>query len=246
MTIFPAIDLQDGRVVRLRQGKMTERTVYSDDPAGVASRWQAEGAQWLHVVDLDAACGVVGSKNGGALAKIRAAVSIPIQFGGGLRDLALVSRAFEIGVERVVISTMAVEEPDRLGEIVARFGSDKVAVAMDTRDGHIATRGWRSNSAVDQVALGSKMRELGIRAAIVTDIARDGMLTGVDAAALAGVARATGLRVIASGGIAGLEDLQSLASFEHDGIEGAILGQALYSGRLTLREAIQVATAAAG
>lgn len=239
MTILPAIDLRGGRVVRLKQGKSSEETAYSDDPAGIALRWQREGASWLHVVDLDAALGEANARNAAALLDIRAAVGIPIQFGGGLRDPASVARAFQAGMDRVVIGTMAIEQPEMLGEILTQFGTDRIAVAMDSRGGRIATRGWQFGSDSDQLEFGRKMRELGIVRAIVTDIARDGMMAGIDATALAAIARDTGLHVIASGGIAGLDDLARLRRYEHDGIEGAILGQALYSGRLTIREAIQ-------
>jgi phosphoribosylformimino-5-aminoimidazole carboxamide ribotide isomerase len=239
MTIFPAIDLRAGCVVRLRQGRASEQVTYSDDPAAVAARWQAEGAAWLHVVDLDAALSDSRQTNASALRRIRAAVRVPIQFGGGLRDVPSVARAFDLGVDRVVIGTMAIEKPQLLAEVVTQFGGDKILVAMDTLDGRMALRGWQALSNVDGVEFGNRMRVIGIQRAVVTDISRDGMLTGTDAYKLLAVARETGLSVIASGGIAALDDLRALARFESDGIEGAIVGQALYSGALSLSEAIR-------
>ncbi len=227
MVIFPAIDLRGGRVVRLKQGRTSEQTVYSDDPASIARRWQSEGAQWLHVVDLDRALGEPAELNARALGEIRAAVRIPIQFGGGVRDVKSVKAAFYNGINRVVLGTLAVENPDLLLEILARFGPDRIVVAVDTQEGHVATRGWREVSNLSVLDFGKRLHGLGVQHALVTDIARDGMLSGVDAAALADIARGTGLRIIASGGVATLDDLRALQVHGSEGIEGAIVGQAL-------------------
>ncbi len=240
MIIFPAIDLRGGRVVRLRRGSPSDETVYSNDPAGVARQWQSEGAQWLHVVDLDRALGEPGPQNDRAVNEIRSAVRIPIQLGGGVRDADSVKRAFFAGANRIVIGTMAVEDPGLLEEVLVRFGADRIVVALDTRAGRVATRGWREVSNLDAIDLGKKLHALGVQRALVTDIARDGMLSGVDAPALARLARETGLRVIASGGIASLDDLRALRQHENEGIEGAIAGQALYTGAFSLRDALNL------
>lgn len=242
MIIYPAIDLRAGRVVRLRQGRADTETVYADDPAQAAARWQREGAEWLHVVDLDGAFGEDKGiqLNAPALEKILAAVSIPIQFGGGLRDLASMEAAFALGVARVVIGTAAIENPALLSDALARFGAERVAVGIDARDGMVATRGWREQSHIAALDLARQMRERGITRIVYTDIARDGMLRGIDADAIAELARASGLRVIASGGVASLRDVEALQARAQDGIEGVIIGQALYTGAVSLKEVISI------
>jgi phosphoribosylformimino-5-aminoimidazole carboxamide ribotide isomerase len=236
--VFPAIDLRGGRVVRLRQGRADAETVYGDDPAQVAARWQREGAEWLHVVNLDGAFGNDTALNARALEKILAVVPIPVQFGGGLRDLASIEAAFALGVVRVVIGTAAIENPALISNALARFGAERVAVGIDAREGMVATRGWCEQSQIRALDLARQMRERGITRIVYTDIARDGMLRGVDADAIAELARATGLRVIASGGVASLRDVQALRVHERDGIEGVIIGQALYTGAVALGDAI--------
>ena len=238
MIIYPAIDLRAGRVVRLRQGRAEDETVYDDDPAQVAARWQREGAEWLHVVNLDGAFGDTASANPRELARIISSVSIPVQFGGGLRDLAGIDIAFARGVARVVIGTAAIENPALLSDVIARFGAGRVAVGIDARDGMVATRGWRVQLHISALDLARRMRDRGITCIVYTDIARDGMLRGIDAEAVAGFARATGLHVIASGGVASVRDVEALCVRESEGIKGVIIGQALYTGALKLREAI--------
>jgi len=248
--VFPAIDLRQGRVVRLRQGRAQEETVYADDPAAVARHWVGLGAEWLHVVNLDGALGLTRAEghpsrlplNLQRLREIRAAVpDTPIQFGGGLRTLEDVALALELGATRVVLGTVAVEEPELVEETVRRFGEERVAVALDARQGWVATHGWQETSAVTAVALGRAMRHRGVRYAIYTDVARDGMLSGVNVEATAALARSTGLWVIASGGVATLEDIRRLRTQEACGIVGVIIGQALYSGALSLPEALRAA-----
>jgi len=244
MIILPAIDLRAGRVVRLQQGRADAETMYSEDPAQIAARWQSEGAEWLHVVNLDGAFGEDGrdvacnvfTTNVNALQNILAAVSIPVQFGGGLRDLASIEAAFAQGVARVVIGTAAIEHPALVSDAIARFGAERIVVGIDARDGLVATRGWREQSYVSAVDFARQMRERGVTRIAYTDIARDGMLRGIDAAAVADFARAIGLRVIASGGVASVRDVAALCG--HIGIEGVIIGQALYTGALSLKEAI--------
>ena len=257
MVVYPAIDLRGGRVVRLRQGQAQAETVYDDDPAAVARRWVAQGAECLHVVNLDGAFGISrlmphasritnhASRmplNLQHLREICAAVpATPVQFGGGLRTLADVELALRLGAARVVLGTAAVQEPELVAEAVQRFGAERVAVALDARQGRVATHGWRETSEVTAVALGRAMRERGVCYALYTDIARDGMLTGVNVAATAALAQATGLRVIASGGVATLDDVRRLRAGEPSGIVGVIIGQALYSGALSLPDVLRAA-----
>ena len=238
MIIFPAIDLRAGRVVRLKQGRADAETKYSDDPAQVATRWQSEGAEWLHVVNLDGAFGEAASANLRELARIVSAVSIPVQFGGGLRDLVNIKTAFALGVTRIVIGTAAIENPQLVSDAIARFGAERVAIGIDARDGMVATRGWREQSQVSAIDLAKQMCARGVTRIVYTDIARDGMLRGIDANAMAELARAANVRVIASGGVAGLRDIEALAARQE--IEGVIVGQALYTGAVSLREAIQL------
>lgn len=262
ITIYPAIDLRGGRVVRLRHGDPAAETIYGDDPAAVARRWAAAGAGWLHVVNLDGAFaggpgaptaetlhatslqnspGATSSRlplNLRRLAEIREATLLPIQFGGGMRALAGMARALSLGATRVVLGTVAVRRPDIVGEAVARFGGDRVVAGIDARDGLVATHGWRETSALDSLTVALRMAELGVRRVVYTDISRDGVLTGVNAAATAALARGSGLKVIASGGVASLEDIRILAALEGDGVEGVIVGQALYTGAIDLAAAI--------
>lgn len=255
MIVFPAIDLRHGRCVRLRQGRSEDVTVYDDDPAAVAQRWVAQGAEWLHVVNLDGAFGGALTPashpiNLQRLAEIHATVSqTPIQFGGGLRSLADMESALALGATRVVLGTVAVQDPDLVVEALGRFGQDRIVVGIDARGGQVATHGWQQTSRTTALALGRAMRQRGIRLAVYTDIARDGMLTGVNAEATVDLARATGLQVIASGGVASLADLTRLraqgarlsSTGRTGGIEGIIIGQALYAGAVSLPEAIQAA-----
>jgi len=263
--VFPAIDLRRGRCVRLRQGRAEDETVYDPDPAAVARRWVAQGAEWLHIVNLDGAFGqsyatATHKTNLQRLEEIRAAVpETPIQFGGGVRSLADVEIALGLGVARVILGTVAVQEPDLVTEAVQRFGTERIVVGIDAREGRVATHGWQHTSETTTVALGRTMREHGVRRLVYTDIARDGMLTGVNAEATATLARSTGLKVIASGGVASLADVTRLTAQDSllacgrrtagiepltEGIiEGVIIGQALYTGAVSLPEAIQAARA---
>lgn len=244
MIVFPAIDLRRGRCVRLRQGRAEAETVYDDDPAAVARRWVEQGAAWLHVVNLDGAFGEGTRRlNLQRLSEIREAVpKAAIQFGGGVRSLADVETALGLGATRVVLGTAAVENPALVAEAVARFGAERIVAGIDARDGRVATHGWREASDTTATALGRAMRRRGVVRAVYTDIARDGMLTGVNVAATAALARATGLRVIASGGVARLKAVDDMARLRAEpGIEGVIVGQALYTGALSLPEALRLA-----
>lgn len=252
--IYPAIDLRGGQVVRLRQGDPAAQTTYGDDPAAAARRWVGAGAEWLHVVNLDGAL-AAGVSTGPAgfrqaakasalpinlqrLAEIRAAVALPIQFGGGMRTLGDVALALELGATRIVLGTVAVRQPELVGEAVRQFGSERIVAGIDARDGLVATHGWREVSALDALTVALRMRDLGVQRTVYTDIARDGTLSGVNVPATAALAQGSGLNVIASGGVASLADIRTLAAFEASGIEGVIVGQALYTGAVDLAEAI--------
>jgi phosphoribosylformimino-5-aminoimidazole carboxamide ribotide isomerase len=258
LTIFPAIDLRNGQVVRLRQGDPAAQTVYGDDPAAVARRWADQGAAWLHVVNLDGAFSGQGRDSslpsvaqndigGGGLTlnlnrliEIRSAVGLPIQFGGGIRTVDDVARALALGATRVVLGTVAVRQPEVVAQAVARFGAERIVVGIDARDGMVATHGWLETSALDALTVARRMAALGVLRIVFTDIARDGTLSGVNVAATAALARESGLKVIASGGVASLYDIHALAAHASDGIEGVIVGQALYTGAIMLHEAMTV------
>jgi phosphoribosylformimino-5-aminoimidazole carboxamide ribotide isomerase len=259
MIVFPAIDLRRGRCVRLQQGRAEHETVYADDPATVARRWVALGARWLHVVNLDGALGeprgrpgtLPDSRHTGPLpvnlqrlAQIREAVpGTPIQFGGGVRSLADIKMTLDLGAGRVILGTAAIHEPELLALAVQRFGPERIAVGIDAREGRVATHGWRQTTSTTALALGQAMRQRGVVRVIYTDIARDGTLTGLNIEATVALARATGLRVIASGGVASMADVTQLGARAggRSRVEGVIIGQALYSGVISLSEAIRVA-----
>ncbi|MGQ9627222.1 MAG: 1-(5-phosphoribosyl)-5-[(5-phosphoribosylamino)methylideneamino]imidazole-4-carboxamide isomerase [Anaerolineae bacterium] len=240
MIIYPAIDLHQGRCVRLCQGRAAEETIYSEDPVAMAEHWAGQGAEWLHVVNLDGAFGE-SSQNLKVLAGILEAVKIPVQFGGGLRDMEAIEEALAMGVRRVVLGTVAVREPEVMAGALARFGSERICVGIDARDGLVATHGWQEMEAMSALELARMMKDLGLTRIIYTDIARDGMLSGVNAEASSELARQTGLRVIASGGLSSLNDIRRLKEMEKDGVEGAIIGRALYTGVISLPEALRIA-----
>jgi phosphoribosylformimino-5-aminoimidazole carboxamide ribotide isomerase len=240
MDIFPAIDLRQGRVVRLRHGDPNQQTVFSDDPTAVARQWANDGAKWLHVVNLDGALDGVATAvqaNLNALAEI-VAVGPPVQFGGGLRSLTDIEKALELGVTRVVLGTMAIERPDILQTALAQFGPERIVVGLDARDGRVAIRGWQEESGLEVTAVGQQMREMGLTTALHTDIGRDGDLRGVNGPASSDLAQAAGLQVIASGGVANLADVRALLPLP--GICGVIVGRALYEGRVTVGELLAV------
>lgn len=238
-TIFPAIDLRNGRVVRLQYGDPNQQTVFSDDPMAMAEKWLAAGAEWLHVVNLDGAFDEAGAANWGMLPHLTA-LPVKVQFGGGVRTLDDIERAIEAGAARVILGTTAIEKPALLGQAVAHFGADRIVVGIDARDGRVQTRGWLQDTAVTPTDLGKKMRALGVKTAIYTDINRDGVLTGVNAAATAELAQATGLQVIASGGVAALDDVRRCLELADQGVVGVIMGRAIYDGRVHLQDAISL------
>jgi phosphoribosylformimino-5-aminoimidazole carboxamide ribotide isomerase len=237
--VIPAIDLRHGRCVRLRQGEKTNVTVYADDPLAVARQWQEEGATWLHVVNLDGAFEDGDAENLTATARLAQHIDLPIQFGGGIRHPADAERLFDLGVKRIILGTVAVEQPEVLDQFLARFGPAAVVVGIDARQNRVVTHGWQTDSQHTPIELALQVKAQGVGRVIYTDVARDGMLSGVNVAATAELARATGLQVIASGGVAEVADIQALAATGV--IEGCIVGKALYEQRFTLGEARQAA-----
>jgi len=236
--VYPAVDLRGGRCVRLVEGDVRRETVFADDPVEAALRWAAEGADWLHIVNLDGALGESAEDNLRALERIRAAVGLPIQFGGGLRSPADVERVLAMGVGRVILGTVAVHRPQVVAQAVAAYGAERVSVGIDALEGHVAVQGWTDVSEHTAVELGRRMYDLGVSRVVYTDISRDGTLSGVNVEATAQLARETGLRVIASGGVSSYHDLRRLREHEEDGVEGVIIGMALYRGAIRLPEAI--------
>ena len=233
MEVIPAIDLKDGRCVRLLQGNFDKETVFSTDPAAVAQRWQEAGAPRIHVVDLDGAASGK-PRNSEAVTRILETVDIPIQLGGGIRNMETLESWLAQGVQRVVLGTAAVEAPDFLVNVCSEFG-DAVIAGVDARNGKVAASGWTRTTAVDAMKLIEQVEELGARRIIYTDIATDGMLTGPNLESIREVTSHTRLPVIASGGVTTIDHLVSLNAL---GVEGAIIGRALYTGDLDLREAI--------
>lgn len=236
MILYPALDLQGGKVVRLRQGDRTRQTVYSDDPASVAERWRAAGAQWLHVINLDGAFSIANDNE--RVVKRLVRCGLPIQFGGGLRSLDDVQRAFDLGVARVVIGTLAIEQPDIIDAVIEGWGAEALAVGLDARQDKVTTHGWQQVTDVTPADLGRAMAARGARHALYTDVSRDGELSGVNVQATVELARQTGLQVIASGGVSSLSDIMAL--HESGAVAGAILGTALYEGLVDLAEAIRL------
>ena len=234
MEVIPAIDLRGGRCVRLHQGDFRRETVFSDDPLSMALRWQEEGGPRLHVVDLDgAATGV--PRHLDIIAEIVAALSIPVQVGGGIRTAGTARAWLEAGVDRVVIGTAAVRDPRMVEEVCRSHGSERVVVSVDARDGMVALQGWTESSGVSVLELSRSMADLGVERLLYTDIARDGMLSGPDVDTNAALVRDTGMAILASGGVSSLEDVRQLAA---TGVEGVIVGRALYAGTLSLPEAV--------
>lgn len=242
LIVFPAIDLKDGRVVRLAEGDMDRATVYGDDPAAQAMLFAGQGAEHLHVVDLDGAF-AGRSVNGEAVAAIVARFPGHVQLGGGIRDRAGIERWFDLGVSRVVIGTAALENPELVREAARDFPGG-IVVAVDAKDGMVATRGWAEVSDVSVIDMARRFEDAGVASLLFTDVGRDGMLKGCNVEATVELARAVRIPVIASGGVAGIGEIHILALHAQDGVEGVITGRALYDGRLDLAAALSVAAAA--
>jgi phosphoribosylformimino-5-aminoimidazole carboxamide ribotide isomerase len=237
MDVIPAIDLLEGQCVRLYQGDYDQSEVFSKDPVAMAQHWASFGARWLHVVDLD------GAKTGNpinlpTIAKIVAALDIPVQVGGGLRTRDRVAALLGLGVKRAILGTVAIENPELVRSLCQEF-PNQIVVGIDARDGKVATRGWQETSTVDAIPLGQAMSEMGACAIIYTDIQRDGTLNGPNIPQLRDMAEALEIPVIASGGVSSITDLLALTSLEPAGVSGAIVGKAIYTENIDLREAIQ-------
>lgn len=238
-TLYPAIDLRQGQVVRLTQGDPTRQTVYAADPTAVAEQWLREGARWLHVVNLDGAFGQHDAANQAALQAIlcvAAAYHARVQFGGGLRSLEAVARALGLGVARAVLGTLAARQPQAVATALRRWGPKRIAVGIDARDGRVQVSGWAEATDLDAITFARHLAALGLRTVIFTDIRRDGLQTGLALEATVALQQASGLEVIASGGVASLDDLRAA---KEAGLAGAIVGRALYEGAFSVAEALR-------
>ncbi|CAN5242345.1 1-(5-phosphoribosyl)-5-[(5-phosphoribosylamino)methylideneamino]imidazole-4-carboxamide isomerase [soil metagenome] len=239
LIVFPAIDLKNGQVVRLAEGDMDRATVYGDDPTAQAMLFAGQGAEYLHVVDLDGAFAGHGV-NADAVARIVEAFPGHVQIGGGIRTMASVEGWFAAGVSRIIIGTAALTDPQLVRDAAKAFPGG-IVVGVDARDGFIATQGWADVSDVEVIDMARRFEDAGVAALLFTDVGRDGMLKGCNVQATVDLARATDIPVIASGGVAGIGDIRMLAIHAKDGIEGVITGRALYDGRLDLAVAIELA-----
>lgn len=239
MLVIPAIDLKGGKCVRLLQGRAEDETVYSDDPAATARRWRDLGAELIHIVDLDGAF-TGQQKNIEAIKAIRKAADIPLELGGGIRDLERIAMLVDLGIDRVILGTVAAEKPELVREAAGKYPG-RVLVGIDAKDGKVAVKGWTEVTEHDAPGFAREMESLGAAGIIYTDIARDGMLTGPNIEATANIVKSVGIPVIASGGVSSIDDIKDLLGIE--GLWGAITGKAIYSGALDLGEAIELTKA---
>ncbi|MFN0303120.1 MAG: 1-(5-phosphoribosyl)-5-[(5-phosphoribosylamino)methylideneamino]imidazole-4-carboxamide isomerase [Burkholderiales bacterium] len=244
MVIIPAIDLKDGRCVRLQQGDMGAETIYSEDPVAMARHWVEQGATRLHLVDLDGAR-AGKPKNEALIRNIVTAVgpNVPVQLGGGIRDMDTIERYLDHGVGYVIIGTAAVKNPGLLHDAASAFAGH-IIVGLDARDGKVAVEGWSKMTGHDVIDLAKKFQDMGVEAIIYTDIGRDGMLTGVNLQATRKLAQSISIPVIASGGISSLDDIRDVCNLEPDGVSGVITGRAIYQGTLDFKEAVAFAEGA--
>ena len=234
MKLYPAIDIKNGQCVRLRQGKFDDVIIYSNNPVDIAKEWEACGASFIHLVDLDGAlCG--HAVNAEVIRKIASTVNIPVEVGGGIRNIKDIEDVLALGVSRVIIGTKAVENPNFIKEAVDKFGADKIGAGVDAKDGLVAIHGWEKVSNIKAVDLCMEMKKLGIKTIIYTDISKDGMLSGPNVYQTKLLSVQTGLDIIASGGVSGLKDLELV---DEAGIHGAIIGKALYEKKIDLRQAV--------
>ena len=234
MQLYPAIDIKDGRCVRLRQGAFDQVNIYSESPAEVARQWESQGATWLHLVDLDGAA--AGRRvNAQVIREIASAVSMPIQLGGGIRSIQDMEAVFDCGIRRVIIGTKAVQNPGFVKEAISVFGADRIVVGVDAKNGFVATDGWEKVSTHTAVYTCLQMEQLGVKTSVYTDISRDGMMGGPNLSQTEELNRITGMDIIASGGVSSMMDLEALS---RAGIHGAIIGKALYENKISLRQAV--------
>lgn len=239
MLIIPAIDLKDGCVVRLRQGKAEDKTIYSFDAVKIARQWKAQGAGLIHIVDLDGAFSG-RPKNISLVKKILKSIDTRIEFGGGVRNLATIKALLDLGVYRVALGTRAIEDPVFLTEAFKKF-KNKIIVSIDAQSGRMKTKGWKKDSKEkDLISFARSLGKIGFKRLIYTDTLKDGTLTGPDIKGVTEILKKTGLKVIASGGVSSLGDLVKLSKLERYGLEGVIVGKALYEGRFTLKEALGI------
>lgn len=234
MRLYPAIDIKNGQCVRLRQGIFQDTTIYSEKPYRIAEQFEADGAEYLHVVDLDGAQRGAGV-NEEAIVKILESVHIPVEVGGGIRTIRDMERLLRLGVARVILGTKAVESAVFVREALQQFGTDCIVIGIDAKDGMAVVHGWETVSSIEAVKLAVQMKELGAKHIIYTDIAKDGMLAGPNLLQTQRIVAAAGSGVIASGGVSSLEDLEALARI---GVEGAVLGKALYEKKVDLKSAV--------
>ena len=237
MILFPAIDLKDGRCVRLKRGEMESATIFNDDPAAQAGAFERAGFEWLHCDDLNGAF-EGRSMNGDAIAAIHNAISVPIQLGGGIRDRKAIDAWLEAGITRIILGTAALRDP-QLVKDSARAYPGKIAVGIDAKDGKVAVQGWAEASQIEVVELARRFEDAGVAAIIFTDIARDGMLGGVNVAATTALANAVRIPIIASGGLSGMADIDALIGAPSRNILGVVIGRALYDGRIDSAVALQ-------
>jgi phosphoribosylformimino-5-aminoimidazole carboxamide ribotide isomerase len=237
MIVYPAIDLREGKVVRLVEGDRDQQVIFGENPVITAQKWVEQGAEWLHVVNLDGAFG--DANDNMSILKELAKLEVHIQFGGGLRNLQDIENALNSGIKRVVIGTLAAKHPEVISEVVEQFGADSICVAMDSRDGFVTTQGWTEKTNLSFVEFGRLMEKRGVQHALFTDVSRDGSMSGVNLQDTVALARNTNLKVIASGGIGRMIEIQQLA---HSGvIAGVIIGMALYRNEISLSEALVAA-----
>ncbi|GAB6136830.1 1-(5-phosphoribosyl)-5-[(5-phosphoribosylamino)methylideneamino]imidazole-4-carboxamide isomerase [Halanaerobaculum tunisiense] len=237
MEVIPAIDIKDGECVRLYKGDFEQQTTYGN-PVEMATLWANKGASRLHIVDLDGA--LDGKpKNLDLIKEIIEITDLPVQVGGGIREIKTIQKYLEIGVARVIIGTAAIKNPELVIEAIKEFGAEKIVVGIDAKNGQVATEGWLETSATSAIELGKKMKEQGVEWVVYTDISRDGTLSGPNLEATRELARKTGLNIIASGGVSSLDDIKNLKELESDGVKAVITGKALYSEKLDLEEAIK-------
>lgn len=238
MLVIPAVDIRGGFCVRLIQGRKTDETIYSEDPSAMAKKWESEGAAFLHVVDLDGA--FEGEpRNLKAIREIMGAVSIPVEVGGGIRTMDAIAKILSLGVERVILGTRAAMDPEFVKEALERFDARRIVAGIDAHNGLVSTEGWTKRTDIDAVSLALQMKDTGVIRVIYTDVQRDGMLTGPNITGTRRLAIESKLKIILSGGISSLDDVRRVARLEADGIEGMIIGKALYEGRLLLTEVIR-------
>ena len=239
MIIFPAIDIRGGKCVRLLKGDFKRETIFSDSPADMARKWQAQGAEYLHLVDLDGAL-AGSSQNLTAIEKILESVDIPTELGGGIRTMEQIDKLLAMGITRVILGSAAVKNPALVREACAKYG-ERIVVGIDAKDGIVAVEGWGESGNIGVTELAQEMRKAGVKTIIYTDISRDGTLSGVNVEATVKLAQESGIKIVASGGVKSLNDIKALKEQEDAGIEGVIAGKAIYMGTLDLAEAIKTA-----